>query len=48
VAPLADALRRLAADAPLRAHMGAAGRARAMALYDEGAVVARSLDVLRL
>jgi glycosyltransferase involved in cell wall biosynthesis len=46
VAPLAGALRRLAGDAALRARLGAAGRARAMALYDEAAVVARTLDLL--
>jgi glycosyltransferase involved in cell wall biosynthesis len=46
VAPLAAALRRLATDAALRARMGAAGRARALALYDEGRVVARTLDLL--
>jgi glycosyltransferase involved in cell wall biosynthesis len=48
VAPLAEALRRLAADAGLRAKMGQAGRERAMALYDEDLVVARSLDLLGL
>jgi len=48
VAQLAAALRRLAADGALRAAMGAAGRARAMALYDEARVVARTLDLLRL
>ena len=37
VAPLAEALARLAADAGLRAAMGLAGRERAIALYDEGA-----------
>ncbi len=48
VAPLAAALRRLATDDALRARMGSAGRARAIALYDESAVVARTLDVLGL
>jgi glycosyltransferase involved in cell wall biosynthesis len=48
VAPLAAALRRLAEDAPARARMGAAGRARAVALYDEAVVVGRTLDVLGL
>jgi glycosyltransferase involved in cell wall biosynthesis len=48
VAPLADALRALATDPALRARMGDAGRTRAMALYDEAAIVAHSLDVLRL
>jgi glycosyltransferase involved in cell wall biosynthesis len=45
-APLAEALRRLAGDAGLRARMGAAGRARAVARYDEATVVARTLDLL--
>ncbi len=45
---LAAALQRLSADAPLRARMGHAGRARAMALYSEAAVVNRTLDLLRL
>jgi glycosyltransferase involved in cell wall biosynthesis len=44
--PLAAALRRLAADPKLRARMGAAGRARALDLYDEARVVARTLDLL--
>ncbi len=48
VAPLAEALRRLAADAGLRARMGEAGRARALDLYDEAKVVARTLDLLGL
>jgi glycosyltransferase involved in cell wall biosynthesis len=48
VAPLAAALQRLAADAVLRATMGAAGRARAVALYDEKQVVERTLDLLDL
>ncbi len=43
VAPLAAALTRLAGDAALRARMGEAGRARAMAMYDEAAVVAATL-----
>jgi glycosyltransferase involved in cell wall biosynthesis len=46
VAPLAAALRRLADDAALRASMGEAGRARALDLYDETKVVARTLDLL--
>jgi glycosyltransferase involved in cell wall biosynthesis len=46
IAPLAEALRLLAADAALRARMGAAGRARAVALYDERRVVERVLDLL--
>ena len=35
VAPLAEALTALAADPALRARLGAAGRARALALFDE-------------
>ncbi len=46
VAPLAEALSRLSGDAALRARLGAAGRARALAHYDEAAVVARTLDLL--
>jgi len=46
VAPLAAALRRLADDPDLRARMGAAGRARALDHYEEGRVVARTLDLL--
>jgi glycosyltransferase involved in cell wall biosynthesis len=46
VQPLAAALRRLAADAGLRARLGAAGRRRAEQLYAEADTVARSLDVL--
>jgi len=48
VAPLAAALARLAGDAALRAAMGAAGRRRAMVLYDETTVVERTLDLLGL
>jgi len=48
VEPLAAALRRLSADADLRARMGEAGRARALALYDERLVVERTLDLLGL
>jgi glycosyltransferase involved in cell wall biosynthesis len=47
-APLAAALDRLARDAALRAAMGAAGRARALDLYDEAKVLARTLDLLGL
>jgi glycosyltransferase involved in cell wall biosynthesis len=47
-APLAAALARLAGDAALRQAMGAAGRARALARYTEAAVIARTLDLLRL
>jgi glycosyltransferase involved in cell wall biosynthesis len=48
VAPLAGALRRLVEDRGLRERMGAAGRARAVALYDEGEVVRLTLEVLRV
>ncbi len=48
VAPLAAALARLAADPALRQAMGAAGRARAAARYDESQVIARTLDLLGL
>jgi glycosyltransferase involved in cell wall biosynthesis len=48
VAPLAAALRRLTADAELRAAMGAAGRARAVERYDEARVLAKTLDLLGL
>ena len=48
VPPLAAALARLAADPPLRAAMGEAGRRRARELYDEARVVARTLDLLGL
>lgn len=47
-AALGNALRRLAADPGLRARMGAAGRVRALAHYDEAKVVARQLDRLGL
>jgi glycosyltransferase involved in cell wall biosynthesis len=47
-APLADAIVRLVRDPGLRAAMGAAGRARAMDLYDERKVLARTLDLLGL
>jgi glycosyltransferase involved in cell wall biosynthesis len=46
VAPLSEALGRLAADPALRARMGQAGRARALEHYDEAKVVARTLDLL--
>ena len=48
VAPLAQALARLAEDGKLRAQMGQAGRTRAVALYDESTIVARTLNVLGL
>jgi glycosyltransferase involved in cell wall biosynthesis len=46
VEPLAAAMRRLAADAGERARMGEAGRARAVAVYDERVVLGRVLLVL--
>ena len=53
VAPLAaalrrlvPALRRLVGNAGLRAAMGAAGRARALDLYDEAKVLARTVELL--
>jgi glycosyltransferase involved in cell wall biosynthesis len=45
-APLAAALTRLAGDAALRRRLGAAGRQRAVALYDEGVVVSRTIEIL--
>lgn len=45
---LAAALARLLGDEALRARMGQAGRARALALYDEARVVARQLELLNL
>ncbi len=45
-APLAKALAHLVAAPALRATLGEAGRDRARALYDEAAVVARTLDLL--
>jgi glycosyltransferase involved in cell wall biosynthesis len=47
-AALAAALDRLVADADLRRRWGAAGRARALALYDEKVVIARQLERLGL
>ena len=44
---LARALMQLSADAALRQRLGAAGRARALQLYDETRVVARQIDALR-
>jgi glycosyltransferase involved in cell wall biosynthesis len=46
VAPLAAALRRLTDDPAARAAMGAAGRARALDLYDEAKVLARTMALL--
>ncbi|MGI4977300.1 MAG: glycosyltransferase family 4 protein [Janthinobacterium lividum] len=46
VAPLARALQSLAGDPAARLRMGQAGRARAVALYDEAAVVARTVALL--
>ena len=48
VPELAVALQTLARDAGLRARMVAASRARALDLYDEGRVVAHTLDLLGL
>jgi glycosyltransferase involved in cell wall biosynthesis len=48
VAPLAAALFRLASDPVLRGHLGAAGRTRAAALYDEHVVTARTVELLGL
>jgi glycosyltransferase involved in cell wall biosynthesis len=48
VPPLAAALDRLTRDPGLRARMGRAGRARAMALYDEAKIVESTLDRLGL
>ena len=48
VQPLAAALQRLASDPALRIRMGRAGRERALALYDEDVVIARTLDLLGL
>ncbi len=48
VALLAEALRRLSGDAALRRRMGAAGRERALLMFDEGRVVGRVLDLLSL
>jgi glycosyltransferase involved in cell wall biosynthesis len=45
---LAAALGRLIADKHLRARQGAAGRARALALYDEDKIVARQMILLGL
>jgi glycosyltransferase involved in cell wall biosynthesis len=46
VAPLVQALRRLATDPALRAAMGAAGRARAVQHYDQSNVLARTIELL--
>lgn len=43
---LAEALRRLVGDVELRVRMGAAGRRRAMELFDEAKVLARTLELL--
>lgn len=48
IPPLATALSLLAGDAGLRQRMGAAGRRRALELYNESAVLARTLDALGL
>ena len=46
VEPLAAALTALAHDPALRARLGEAGRARALAHFDERATVARTADLL--
>lgn len=46
VAPLTAALRRLTGDPATRAAMGEAGRVRALELYDEAKVLARTLELL--
>ena len=46
VAPLADALRRLAEDRSLRAQFGRAGLARALDIFREDVVTARTMDLL--
>jgi len=45
---LAEALEKLVRDRSLRAHMGAAGRARALKLFDEKTVIARQMELLDL
>ena len=47
-APLAAALATLAANPAQRTAMGEAGRARALARYDEAKVLARTLALLGL
>ncbi len=46
VTPLAEALRRLVNESAARASMGAAGRERAVELYDEAKVLARTAALL--
>jgi glycosyltransferase involved in cell wall biosynthesis len=46
VAPLAEALSHLASAPALRKRMGDAGRARALERFDEGKIIARTLDLL--
>jgi glycosyltransferase involved in cell wall biosynthesis len=48
VGPLAEALAALASNRALRARLGAAGRARASARFEEGAVVSATLHALGL
>ena len=48
VQPLAEALTVLVTDPALRARMGAQARTRALALYDEATITARTLDLLGL
>ncbi len=46
VAPLAEALQRIATDPDLRARMGQASLAKALAEFDESVVINRTLDLL--
>ena len=46
IAPLAEALSRLATNPALRKRMGEAGRAHALERFDEAKVVGRTLDLL--
>jgi glycosyltransferase involved in cell wall biosynthesis len=48
IAPLAEALSRLASDPQLRARLGEAGRARALKKFDEAKIIALTLDLLGL
>ncbi len=48
VGALRDAIGRVAGDPSLRRRLGEAGRTRAVALFDENQVVARTLDALGL
>jgi len=48
IAPLAEALSKLAKDPALRARMGEAGRNRALQRFDEAKIIGRTLDLLGL